>query len=140
MELIFKVLSIVQRLKGEFEVLETGTMRCPMCREMAMLPVGGANGFPSSFLINQLLDLMQKQRRDVVPNCAVHQQEQLLYCEACDLVFCLHCDAPSTYGFTSLIKIKKVDIQAGINSKDANGRCCLHCTPGRRLVEWRREE
>uniref|UniRef100_A0A9J2QAW5 B box-type domain-containing protein n=1 Tax=Ascaris lumbricoides TaxID=6252 RepID=A0A9J2QAW5_ASCLU len=91
-----RVLSIVQRLKGEFEVLETGTMRCPMCREMAMLPVGGANGFPSSFLINQLLDLMQKQRRDVVPNCAVHQQEQLLYCEACDLVFCLHCDAPST--------------------------------------------
>uniref|UniRef100_F1KUD7 Tripartite motif-containing protein 2 n=1 Tax=Ascaris suum TaxID=6253 RepID=F1KUD7_ASCSU len=89
-------LRCLERMAQMPQVLETGTMRCPMCREMAMLPVGGANGFPSSFLINQLLDLMQKQRRDVVPNCAVHQQEQLLYCEACDLVFCLHCDAPST--------------------------------------------
>ncbi|VDO10338.1 unnamed protein product, partial [Brugia timori] len=39
---------------------------------------------------------MQKQRKDVVPNCSVHQQEQLLYCEACDLVFCQHCDSLST--------------------------------------------
>ncbi|VIO94310.1 Uncharacterized protein BM_BM6188 [Brugia malayi] len=78
------------------QVIETGVVRCPLCREMITIPSGGSNAFPSSFLINQLLDLMQKQRKDVVPNCSVHQQEQLLYCEACDLVFCQHCDSLST--------------------------------------------
>uniref|UniRef100_A0A915PNH2 B box-type domain-containing protein n=1 Tax=Setaria digitata TaxID=48799 RepID=A0A915PNH2_9BILA len=77
------------------QVVETGIVRCPMCREMITLPSSGSNAFPSSFLINQLLDLMQKQRKDVVPNCSIHQQEQLLYCEACDFVFCQHCDSPS---------------------------------------------
>lgn len=82
--------------QDKLQVVETGILRCPLCREMITLPSGGSNAFPSSFLINQLLDLMQKQRKDVVPNCSIHQQEQLLYCEACDLVFCQLCDSPST--------------------------------------------
>ncbi|VDN22949.1 unnamed protein product [Gongylonema pulchrum] len=77
-------------------VVETGTLRCPMCREMVAVPENGVSAFPSSFLINQLLDLMQKQRRDIVPNCSQHLQEQLLYCESCDLVFCQLCAASST--------------------------------------------
>lgn len=78
------------------QIPETGVLRCPLCRELAVIPADGVSSFPSSFLINQLLDLMQKQRRDVVPNCSVHQQEQLLYCELCDLVFCFLCDNPLT--------------------------------------------
>ncbi|KAL3994578.1 Filamin/ABP280 repeat family protein [Acanthocheilonema viteae] len=89
-------LECLLRMEQLPQVIETGIVRCPLCREMITLPSGGSNAFPSSFLINQLLDLMQKQRKDVVPNCSVHQQEQLLYCEACDLVFCQHCDSPST--------------------------------------------
>lgn len=67
------------------------TLRCPMCREMTALPSGGVAALPSSFVINQLFDLMQKQRRDVVPNCSIHPDQQLMYCEACDLVFCAIC-------------------------------------------------
>ncbi|VDN58168.1 unnamed protein product [Dracunculus medinensis] len=84
----------MQRLSQQ--IPETGVLRCPLCRELAVIPADGVSSFPSSFLINQLLDLMQKQRRDVVPNCSVHQQEQLLYCELCDLVFCFLCDNPLT--------------------------------------------
>uniref|UniRef100_A0AAF5PXK8 Uncharacterized protein n=1 Tax=Wuchereria bancrofti TaxID=6293 RepID=A0AAF5PXK8_WUCBA len=89
-------LECLLRMEQLPQVIETGVVRCPLCREMITIPSGGSNAFPSSFLINQLLDLMQKQRKDVVPNCSVHQQEQLLYCEACDLVFCQHCDSLST--------------------------------------------
>ncbi|VDM97092.1 unnamed protein product [Thelazia callipaeda] len=89
-------LECLQHMEQLPQVVETGVLRCPLCREMINLPSGGSNAFPSSFLINQLLDLMQKQRKDVVPNCSTHQQEQLLYCEVCDLVFCQLCDSPST--------------------------------------------
>ncbi|KJH43518.1 hypothetical protein DICVIV_10455 [Dictyocaulus viviparus] len=63
-----------------------------MCREVCILPSGGVSSLPAAFLINQLLDVMQKQRKDVVPSCTVHPSEQLLYCESCDLVFCQQCE------------------------------------------------
>ncbi|EYB98176.1 hypothetical protein Y032_0133g1751 [Ancylostoma ceylanicum] len=69
------------------------SLRCPMCREVCVLPAGGVSALPAAFLINQLLDVMQKQRKDVVPSCTVHPTEQLLYCECCDLVFCQQCQA-----------------------------------------------
>ncbi|KHN86459.1 Tripartite motif-containing protein 2 [Toxocara canis] len=131
-------LRCLERMAQMAQVLETGVMRCPMCREMAMLPAGGVVSFPSSFLINQLLDLMQKQRRDVVPNCSVHQQEQLLYCEACDLVFCLHCDAPSTRScsehtvvpfsiaikrMSEIVVFKAKQCVASLNTAAANVEC-----------------
>ncbi|MCP9261921.1 Tripartite motif-containing protein 2 [Dirofilaria immitis] len=86
-------LECLLRMEQLPQVVETGIVRCPLCREIITLPCGGSYAFPSSFLINQLLDLMQKQRKDVVPNCSIHQEEQLLYCEACDLVFCQHCSS-----------------------------------------------
>ncbi|VDP36584.1 unnamed protein product [Heligmosomoides polygyrus] len=73
------------------------SLRCPMCREVCALPAGGVHALPAAFLINQLLDVMQKQRKDVVPSCTIHPTEQLLYCECCDLVFCQQCQ-------TSVIK------------------------------------
>ncbi|VDK22755.1 unnamed protein product, partial [Anisakis simplex] len=90
-------LRCLERMSQIEQAVESGLLKCPMCREMAQIPPsGGVAAFPSSFLHNQLLDLMQRQRRDVVPNCSVHQQEQLLYCESCDLVFCELCDSPKT--------------------------------------------
>lgn len=47
--------------------------------------------FPPSFLVNQLLDLMASQRREVVPKCSSHVSQELLYCESCDFVFCSQC-------------------------------------------------
>ncbi|ETN83072.1 hypothetical protein NECAME_01871, partial [Necator americanus] len=35
------------------------SLRCPMCREVCVLPAGGVSGLPAAFLINQLLDVMQ---------------------------------------------------------------------------------
>ncbi|VDK67554.1 unnamed protein product [Litomosoides sigmodontis] len=131
-------LECLLRMEQLPQVIETGILRCPLCREMITLPSGGSYSFPSSFLINQLLDLMQKQRRDVVPNCSIHQQEQLLYCEACDLVFCQHCDSPSTRdcsGHTVIpfsIAIKRLSeivvykanqCVASLNTAAANVRC-----------------
>jgi hypothetical protein len=51
---------------------DTGSFRCPICRELITIPRGGVNALPPSFLVNQLLDLMSRQRREVIPKCSVH--------------------------------------------------------------------
>ena len=53
---------------------------------------GGVTSFPPSFIVNQLLDLMVSQRRDVIPKCDSHTNEELLFCETCDKIFCQLCD------------------------------------------------
>lgn len=73
------------------QIHDTGTFRCPICRETIGIPRGGVISFPASFIVNQLLDLMSRQRRDVIPKCSVHAAEELLFCESCDSVFCLQC-------------------------------------------------
>lgn len=44
---------------------DTGSFRCPICRELITIPRGGVSALPPSFLVNQLLDLMSRQRREV---------------------------------------------------------------------------
>ncbi|XP_041377656.1 tripartite motif-containing protein 2-like [Gigantopelta aegis] len=73
------------------QTLDTGSFRCPICREVITLPQGGVVAFPASFLVNQLLDLMASQRRDIIPKCSVHSNQELLFCETCDIVFCVLC-------------------------------------------------
>lgn len=51
---------------------DTGSFRCPICRELITIPRGGVSALPPSFLVNQLLDLMSRQRREVIPKCSVH--------------------------------------------------------------------
>lgn len=70
---------------------DTGSFRCPICRELITIPRGGVAALPPSFLVNQLLDLMSRQRRDVIPKCSVHINQELLFCETCDTVFCALC-------------------------------------------------
>lgn len=50
---------------------------------------------PPSFLVNQLLDLMARQRREVVPKCSTHPNQELMFCETCDSVFCSTCTGGS---------------------------------------------
>ena len=54
---------------------DTGQFRCPICRELITIPRGGVSALPPSFLVNQLLDLMAKQRREVIPKCSTHQTQ-----------------------------------------------------------------
>ncbi|XP_049778139.1 tripartite motif-containing protein 2-like isoform X1 [Schistocerca cancellata] len=70
---------------------DTGAFRCPICRELIAIPRGGVSALPPSFLVNQLLDLMSRQRREVIPKCSVHINQELLFCETCDTVFCTQC-------------------------------------------------
>lgn len=65
--------------------------RCPVCRELITIPTGGVQALPPSFLVNQLRDLMARQRREVVPKCSSHPNQELLFCETCDCVFCSLC-------------------------------------------------
>ncbi|CAG7825030.1 unnamed protein product [Allacma fusca] len=67
------------------------TFRCPICRELINIPRGGVSALPPSFLVNQLLDLMASQRREVIPKCSTHSNQELLFCETCDSVFCAVC-------------------------------------------------
>ena len=64
-----------------------------MCRELITIPAGGVQALPPSFLVNQLRDLMARQRREVVPKCSSHPNQELLFCETCDCVFCSLCTA-----------------------------------------------
>lgn len=49
--------------------------RCPICRETIIIPRSGINALPPSFIVNQLLDLIKNQRRDLVPRCTNHPNE-----------------------------------------------------------------
>ncbi|CAH1119157.1 unnamed protein product [Phaedon cochleariae] len=74
---------------------DAGSFRCPICRELIQVPRGGVAALPPSFLVNQLLDLMSRQRREVIPKCSVHINQELLFCETCDTVFCTLCTGGS---------------------------------------------
>lgn len=47
------------------------TFRCPICRELIVVPQnGGVVALPPSFLVNQLLDLISThRRRTLIPTC-----------------------------------------------------------------------
>ncbi|XP_023214211.1 tripartite motif-containing protein 2-like [Centruroides sculpturatus] len=70
---------------------ESGLFRCPICRKTIPLPRDGVRALPPSFVVNQLLDLMANQRREVIPKCSIHPSQELLFCETCDCVFCIIC-------------------------------------------------
>lgn len=83
--------SCLEKIASLPGVRESGSFRCPICRESIPLPRGGVVTLPPSFLVNQLLDLMTRQRREIIPKCSIHNQQELLFCETCDVVFCNIC-------------------------------------------------
>lgn len=83
--------SCLEKIASLAGVRESGSFRCPICRETIPLPRGGVVTLPPSFLVNQLLDLMARQRREIIPKCSIHNQQELLFCETCDVVFCNVC-------------------------------------------------
>ncbi|GMR36589.1 hypothetical protein PMAYCL1PPCAC_06784, partial [Pristionchus mayeri] len=85
-------LSCLEQLAALPQNAGRSLVRCPLCREECLIPSGGVSQLPASFLINQLRDVLLRQRRDVVPSCSLHPQDGLLYCESCDHVFCPNCD------------------------------------------------
>ncbi|CAF0874309.1 unnamed protein product [Adineta ricciae] len=63
-------------------------IKCPICREHILLPRGGVTSFPPSFLVNQLLDLMVSQRRDVIPK-SIKRMNEILSFKASKTTSCL---------------------------------------------------
>jgi tripartite motif-containing protein 2/3 len=66
---------------------DTGQFRCPICRELITIPRGGVQAMPPSFLVNQLLDLMARQRREVIPKCSTHHS-QVFILKSGNVSFC----------------------------------------------------
>lgn len=71
---------------------EAGCIKCPICRQNIAIPNGGVGALPPSFLVNQLFDLVNKKPREFIPKCSVHIEQELLFCETCDCVFCDTCN------------------------------------------------
>lgn len=71
---------------------EAGCIKCPICRQNIAIPNGGIGNLPASFIVNQLFDLVNKKPREFIPKCSVHIEQELLFCETCDCVFCDTCN------------------------------------------------
>ncbi|KAE8745371.1 hypothetical protein FOCC_FOCC007919 [Frankliniella occidentalis] len=76
---------------GTQRMVTLSNMSSTLVETLITIPRGGVPALPPSFLVNQLLDLMSRQRREVVPKCATHLNQELLFCETCDSVFCTLC-------------------------------------------------
>lgn len=72
---------------------EAGCIKCPICRQNIAIPNGGISALPPSFLVNQLFDLVNKKPREFIPKCSIHIEQELLFCETCDCVFCDTCNS-----------------------------------------------
>ena len=85
--------SMIRQANSQSLLIEQ-CFRCPICRETIVVPrCGGVAALPPSFIVNQLLDLVKHQRRDLVPRCTNHPHEELLFCETCDQAFCSICES-----------------------------------------------
>jgi len=72
-------------------------IRCPSCRKPSQLPDVGVTDLPNAFLINSLLDVQVKLKRqsshEVNCNmeCEVHHDLLRVYCETCEQLICRDC-------------------------------------------------
>ncbi|CAD5115327.1 DgyrCDS4310 [Dimorphilus gyrociliatus] len=87
----------LQRIADDARSSGLDSFRCPICRQNIQIPADGISSLQPSFVINQLVDLMSRQRREVVPKCCKHPRIELLFCETCDTVFCSDCEVYSTH-------------------------------------------
>lgn len=110
---------------------ETGCIKCPICRQNIAIPNGGITALPPSFLVNQLFDLVNKKPREFIPKCSVHLEQELLFCETCDCVFCDNCNnnnqpgaeansAPNSLTTTTATSLTNTNISS--NSSSASTR------------------
>ena len=70
---LISIIKILFRIVATFA--RDSQFRCPICRELINIPRGGVQALPPSFLVNQLLDLMASQRREVIPKCSTHANQ-----------------------------------------------------------------
>lgn len=100
---------------------EAGCIKCPICRQNIAIPSGGISALPPSFLVNQLFDLVNKKPREFIPKCSVHLDQELLFCETCDCVFCDTCNSSSesddSLTATSLVTTFSTNLSANSAAK-----------------------
>lgn len=67
---------------------------CPKCRIEVKRPPGGATDFPVAFFLNQLEDVVKRQKEKQHQNlqkCGQHGKPYEIYCETCSVKLCAHC-------------------------------------------------
>ena len=64
---------------------------CPTCRQVTPIPPSGVAGLQPAFQTNQLLEILDKHKQDIL-YCQQHQNRELeLYCETCEELICFQC-------------------------------------------------
>lgn len=61
---------------------------CPICRRKNKI----STSYLVDFRTNQLLDLVDRQGRELVPRCSDHSLQELFFCELCNTLFRGFCD------------------------------------------------
>ena len=71
-------------------------LRCPSCREPALVPDGGVRAFPPAFTINSFLELHQQMlaKQDTM-ECDQHKRPLDLFCNTCQELLCVVCQVRS---------------------------------------------
>ena len=54
-------------------------IQCPICRHRVSVPVGGVTNLPPSFVVNQLLEMLRKQKKDVIKRCYNHPSQVRIF-------------------------------------------------------------
>lgn len=93
--------------------VRSGSFKCPICRGRVDIPWGGPSVFPTDFRLNQFLDLIDRQSREVVQKCSNHLSQELLFCETCETLFCSQCDNNSHGNLNSANSRHIVSMMAG---------------------------
>ena len=80
-------------------------MPCPMCRTVLTIPLGGLAGLPRSFVIESLIDFLERSRKQVCTalceSCEKDSDENdgdiapaTMYCVDCNQKLCKPCSKP----------------------------------------------
>jgi len=78
---------------------------CPMCRTVLTIPLGGLAGLPRSFVIENLIDFLERSRKQVCKalceSCEKDSDEHegsippaTMYCVDCNQKLCKPCSKP----------------------------------------------
>ena len=71
--------------------LKRNKFMCPVCKTENEAPSKGVGGFPSSFIVEQMKDLLPRHRA-WYPPCENHPGEDLrFFCQTCEILICRDC-------------------------------------------------
>ena len=66
-------------------------LRCPMCRGMFKVPLGGLSKLQNNFTIEKLIEARADSDEDTSNRCPRHAKKLKFYCEECKVAVCSSC-------------------------------------------------